>query len=143
MSKIDNKVEQLLKLVEEKRSKLGSKPNKTLETNGIFKFNNKEHMNINVVNDIDSFVELYAYLLNDFKMKAEAAQALKIDNYKYFFSGFTINQWQNDITYKVDLLKWNEKNKDLQKYEQMLASFMSEEKKAEKELLKLEELLKG
>ena len=143
MEKIDNKVEQLLKLVEEKRAKLGTKPSKVLETNGIFKFNDKEHVNINVINDIDKVIELYAFLINDNWNKTDAAVALEVDDYKYSFSGFTFEQWQSDLKYKVSLLKWNKESLELQKYEKVLASYVSEEKKVEKELSKLEELLKG
>jgi hypothetical protein len=143
MEKRDSKIEALLASIESKRTKLGSKPSKPLLTNGIFKYNDRDHVNINVISDVNKFVDMYAFILADYVAKEEAVKALGIEDYIYSFSGFTFGQWESDIKYKVSLIKWNEENKNLAALEAKLATYISEDKKVENELSKIEKLLEG
>ena len=62
MSKNDEKIKELLGIIDTKKKLLGKKPRMLLKTNGLFKDNNHS-INLNIINSIEVCLEHTAFLI--------------------------------------------------------------------------------
>lgn len=141
MGKNDAVVEELMAKIEDQKKLLGKRPKATLETNGIFKFQGGEFFNINVVTDVSKLVSALAFLLFQEKYFSEAEKALNVKATPFKWDGYSVSDWQSDFQTRIDILTFEAKKKLLDENLKKLESFVSEEKRTEKELDKIKALL--
>lgn len=140
MSKHDEKVKGLLLEVEKRKLELGQKPKATLNTNGILKFNDRDHINLNTINDINTVVTAYGYILNEYSKAETAIKNLGIEH-TFIFGGYSLEDWHSDFQYRTNVILWNKKESDLNSLQKKLESLVSEDLKTETELDNIEKLL--
>lgn len=140
MSVHDEKIEALIKEVEKRKAALGSKPRNILRTNGILKFNDREHINLNTVSDIETIVKSYAYIIEQFEDFKTAANELEVD-IPFTKDGFSDEDWKEDLKDRLASIKWNKKKVELDALTKKLESLVSEEAKTKNELASIEKLL--
>ncbi len=141
MNKNDAIVEELMKKVEAQKAALGKKPKISLETNGIFKFPNGEFFNINVVSDTAKLVSALAFLLEQQGSTEEAAKILGVKATEFKWDGYSVKDWQSDFKTRIEIIAYDAKKKLLDENLRKLETFVSEEKRTEKELAKIQALL--
>lgn len=125
---------QLKKIIEEKKENLKScKKVFSPTTNCILDLDGQKY-NINVL----QFDELQLLLvkLNMYLMSASCL------NIFLMISGYSINDWIEDINNKLDVLEFRKKETELKALENKLNKMLSDEKKTELELDEIAALLK-
>jgi hypothetical protein len=143
MSKHDEQVKSMMAEVEKRKSELGSKPKGVLNTNGILKFNDKDHVNINTIQDVESVIKAYSYVLNEFSKYTNAVIDLGLNekDHPFAYGGFSIDDWQNDFQLRLSILEWNRKEKQLNDLSKKLDALVSEDLRTENELKNIAKLL--
>lgn len=136
-----NNDERILKLKEEIRIKTEelskNKVKFTPQTNCILLYNDST-LNLNVLDKktlIKVLVELHSLELS--------ATDLGINLDDYIIGGYSISNWINDIKNKIEVVKYNDKKKELQSLEKQLNGLLSEGKQTELKIDALSEVLKG
>lgn len=142
MAKHDEQVKQLMAQVEIKKSALGARPKAVLTTNGLLKLSDKEHVNLNTLNDIEEVIKAYANVLSNFEAMIASASALGVTDYQYKFSGYTLEEWFSDFQFRVYQINWSKKDKELSNLTKKLESLVSEDLKTENELASIMDALK-
>jgi len=132
MGKNDEQVRKLLTVIEEKESKLGTKPRAQWKTNGVFRLPVKAgHVNINTVNDINICIGVIADLLRESHFIKEAAKLLEVGHEAYQWGGSTIEEWIHDFKLRASMLKWDAEKKKLDALKRKLKALRSEDAKTE------------
>lgn len=131
MSKNDNKIKELMVLAEKKKKALGKKPRATWRTNGVFKFNNGAHMNLNAVCSEDAIVDALAFALIGKSATIEACEILGVAEQEVEYNGYTLEDWTFDFKLRVSMIKWDKDKKKLDALEKKLNGLISEDAKTE------------
>lgn len=136
-----NNDERILKLKEEikvKTEELSKNKVKFVpQTNCILLYKG-DTLNLNVLDKkrlVEVLIELHALEMS--------AVDLGISLEDYTICGYTITNWTNDIKNKIEVIKYNDKKKELQDLEKQLDSLLSEGKQTELRIDALSEVLKG
>jgi len=140
MSKHDEKVKAMLEVLETKRKELGTKPSGSLVTNGLLKFNDRDHINIQTINDIKVAVNSLALVLGNKLVYENACKLLDVES-EYNYGGYAIEDWIADLKHRVDIIKWNTKQAEFNAISKKLDGLISEDLRTEKELGDIEALL--
>ena len=122
----DEKIKKLLKAIDEKKAKLGTKPIVAWVTKLVWKDMDGNQVNINTINDIGKLVFLFAGVLSYESHYAKAEEALGAKNTKHLWNGFTAAEWTKDLKSRVSLLQWEEEEKELKKLTATLKDLRSE-----------------
>ena len=135
MSKNDDRILELKKQVEEKKTTLMEKNTKfSPETNCILILDGTTY-NLNVLNDESlTFLKIQLYT---YKM---AVIDMKITDFK--ISGYSLDDWIGDINKKLETHEVKQKQNELKAMEAKLDKLLSEDKKTELELDDIAALLK-
>lgn len=132
MSKNDERVLQLKKLIETKKSELSTQRFVPM-TNCVLDMEDKKY-NLNVLQEKE--LEFLMVKLNSYAMSADN---LKID---LVISGYGVNEWLADISGKLAIITDKKKRDELKALEAKLDKMLSDEKKTELELDEIAALLK-
>lgn len=132
MSKNDERVLQLKKLIETKKSELSTQRFVPM-TNCVLDMEDKKY-NLNVLQEKE--LEFLMVKLNAYSMSADN---LKID---LVISGYGVNEWLADISGKLAIITDKKKRDELKALEAKLDKMLSDEKKTELELDEIAALLK-
>ena len=138
----DKQIESLLKKVKEQKDALGIKPKSGLTTNGLFKYGNGEHFNLNTVTDSGVFVRALALMMQQEKYQKEAAEILGVTAPEFEISGFKICDWVEDFMTRIAIVAYDNRNSVLKLTEKNLKNMMSEDAKTKRSLGEIEGLLK-
>ena len=135
MSKNDDRILELKKQIEEKKTTLMEKNTKfSPETNCILILDGTTY-NLNVLNDESlTFLKIQLYT---YKM---AVIDMKITDFK--ISGYSLDDWISDINKKLETHEIKQKQNELKAMEAKLDKLLSEDKKTELELDDIAALLK-
>jgi len=136
----DAQIKTLLEVVDKKKKELGDKPTRTSITNGLFKYDDRNTVNINTVNDATVFVEILSFILDKRKTAEEASKRLGVEAKEFTWAGFTLGQWEEDFKSRVELIKWNQKKKDFDATNKKLKELISDDGKT---AMALEEIAKS
>lgn len=135
----DEIIEDLLKVVEEKKDKIKKIKNFKFKTSLSFTFgmNTSESRNLNTV----TTEELYRILLfiTDLIEKNEEFKDLGLDGLKDWY-GYSLNDWKEDVILKIKQKEINNEVSKLKVIESKLNSLISEDKRKE---LELKEIIKS
>ena len=129
MAKHDEQVQALMAKVAEKKVALGPRPKKVLVTNGLLKFSDVAHVNLNTLNDLDDLLMSYARILQRHHTLMAAADDLEAGAYTPTFSGYTLEDWREDFMFRVQLIAWQKKESELNAMSKQLESLVSEDLK--------------
>ena len=132
MSKNDERVLKLKKLIETKKSELSTQRFVPM-TNCVLDMEDKKY-NLNVLQEKE--LEFLMVKLNAYSMSADN---LKID---LVISGYGVNEWLADISGKLAIIIDKKKRDELKALEAKLDKMLSDEKKTELELDEIAALLK-
>ena len=132
MSKNDERVLQLKKLIETKKSELSTQRFVPM-TNCVLDMEDKKY-NLNILQEKE--LEFLMVKLNAYSMSADN---LKID---LVISGYGVNEWLADISGKLAIIIDKKKRDELKALEAKLDKMLSDEKKTELELDEIAALLK-
>ena len=138
--KTDKMVLELLRKVEEKKRQIGNAERPSWETNCSFRYdpNSNAHINIQVVRELETLVEIHAFLNRkevDFEFSANTLKLDKEVSFKWL--GFTFGQWIRDIETRIGGLLIKAKKDELAKLEERVNSLVSPEQRRAIELEKL------
>ena len=142
MSKQDEKIQTLLKTIENKKEKMGKRPRATLHTNGLFLMPNDDRYNLNTISDEEVLIEMLRVLLMNKSYRDEACKRLGVEDVKEFtWQGFTLDDWEHDLKLRASMVMWDKENKKLALLEKKLKELVSEETKTQMEIDDIEKML--
>ena len=124
-TKNDERVLQLKKIIDEKKSELKAVKRFTPLTNCVLNLDNQSY-NLNVLQLDD--LKLLLVKLNMYLMSANDLD-MGLD-----ISGYNIAEWISDVKYKIEILERKKKESELKVLEAKLDKMLSDEKKTELEL---------
>lgn len=127
MNNNDEKIKNLLAVIESKRSQLGPKPRISLRTNGLIK-TATESVNINTIRSLEVCVELAGKILLEKKCQEEAAKFFGFDPDLLDKSNDNLLL---DLKDRAELLIWESKNRLIIEKEKRLKDLRSEEAKTD------------
>lgn len=133
MSKNDERVLQLKKIIDEKRAELKAVKRFTPLTNCVLSLDNQNY-NLNVLQLDD--LRLLLVKLNMYLMSANDL------NIELDISGYNVAEWISDIRSKIEIFEYKKKESELKVLEAKLDKMLSDEKKTELELDEIAALLK-
>lgn len=143
---IDTKIKELYYTVQAKKKEIeaiSSKPNWV--TNCAFRYDNVYNLasniiNIQTINDINVLTEIAGWLyLRELTIKAGRKKLkLPYKDYKLSWLGYTVEEWQADITTRINKISLADKKKELAILEAKLKAILPDEFKTE---LVLEDIL--
>lgn len=139
--KIDELVLQLLKKVEEKKQQIGQAERPSWHTNCSFGFdpNTNFRINLQTVREIETLVEIHAFLTEKYLTYERSLKTLGIDANEAAFKwlGFSYKQWSDDIMTRINSLRIKNKRDELAKLEERVNSLVTPEQRRAIELEKL------
>ncbi len=139
----DQKVRELFDLVQEKKLAIEKAERPCWSTGGNFGFSSNsahDRTNVQTVNDVRKIVEMYAFLIDRKEKSEKAAEELGV-KYSFTWLGFTVNEWFNDFSIRVNQISLQEKRKELAEIESRLNAIISPELKAQMELDAISKIL--
>lgn len=132
MNKNDERVLQLKKIIDEKKSELKAVKRFTPLTNCVLNLENRNY-NLNVLQLDD--LKLLLVKLNMYLMSAKDL------NVELNISGYSIEDWMTDVKFKMEIFEHKKKECELKVLEAKLDKMLSDEKKTELELDEIAALL--
>lgn len=140
--KNDETIKALMAKIEAKKASLGTKPKISWKTNGLFRYDDNRHINLNTVNDLVTLVEALAFLYSGMGALQKAHETLGVSSkFTMEWRGFPMADWEADFKLKAESLVWEEENKKLKVLEAKLKTLVSEEARTEMELEDISKLL--
>lgn len=133
MSKNDDRIMELKSKIKKKREELDKHKGRFNPITNCLLYLDKVTYNLNV----DSS-ELLLIKLN---MMAMSAKDLKIDTSKLIISGYSLDNWIEDVKSNLEVQRYKKEKKDLDKLEKELTSLLSDDKQTELEIDRLATLL--
>lgn len=139
-NKTDTMVLELLNRIEEKKKQIGNAERPSWETNCSFRYdpNSNVSINIQVVREIETLIEIHAFLTNKQTAFNHSAALLKLDGDVTFkWLNFTYAQWAKDIETRINSLRIKTKRDELARLEDRVNALVSPEQRRSIELEKL------
>jgi len=136
----DELVQELIKVVQEKKSNIKKIQKPEWKTNCVFYDFNDHMTNIKTISSVDKAIELFGEIVAAKNAHDEATKLLNIKS-DFKFRGFSFLDWQNDFSNIVGQLNIKVMLADLENDENTLNKLVSKEKREELELLALKEKL--
>ena len=136
-NKTDEQVQMLFNVVQQKKAEIAKIEKPNWLTNSSFRWdenNASTSINIQTVSDPKVLVAALAKLLSISDAAEKAAAELGVENYKFEYLGFSLNDWKTDFKTRVDKIQITKKKNELAKLEERLNSLISPELKAQMEL---------
>jgi len=123
MSTNDNKIKDLLVVIEKKREEIGTKPKAAWKSNAVVKTSYGTFININTVTTIPDCVEVTAYVLMEQAYHREAAKLLDVEYQSPW------DDYLEDLKLRASILKWDGNKNKLEVLEKKLKDLRSEDTK--------------
>lgn len=120
----DAKIKEFLKTVEDKRSKLGTRPKSAWRSNGVVTVEGTM-VNINTINSTAQIVSIVSNLMANQHFKAEAAKFLGLEDFK----DSALDDQLADMKLRASILQWEVDKRKLGLLEDKLKALRSEDAK--------------
>jgi hypothetical protein len=103
MAATDKKVQDLIKLVKEKKAAISKAEKPDWKTNCSFSFSadSNSRYNIQTVSDVDSLVGMLAFLIGQESNFSAACKALSVTS-KFKWMGSSLDDWKSDIQSRIN-----------------------------------------
>ena len=131
--KNDERIMQLKQQIEKKRNELAEHNNRFVPITNCLLVLDKVTYNLHV--------ESSEMLLIKLNMIAMSAKDLSIDTSKLIISGYSLNDWIEDVKSNLEVQRYKKEKSDLNALEKKLTALLSEDKQTELEIDKLAALL--
>lgn len=131
--KNDERIMQLKQQIEKKRNELAEHNNRFVPITNCLLVLDKTTYNLHV--------ESSEMLLIKLNMIAMSAKDLNIDTSKLIISGYSLNDWIEDVKSNLEVQRYKKEKSDLNALEKKLTALLSEDKQTELEIDKLAALL--
>lgn len=131
--KNDERIMQLKQQIEKKRNELAEHNGRFVPITNCLLVLDKVTYNLHV--------ESSEMLLIKLNMIAMSAKDLGIDTSKIIISGYSLNDWIEDVKSNLEVQRYKKEKNDLNALEKKLTSLLSEDKQTELEIDKLAALL--
>ena len=139
----DDRIKVLLDAVELQQSQLGRKPRASYETNAIFRYDDKRHLNINTVKNPNVLVEALAFLLEKQARSQEAAGLLDVSLSTFQWNGYSTEDYANDFKRRIEIINFAVRKTKLDATKKKLKTLVSEEARTGMELDEIADLLQS
>lgn len=140
-SKKDKMIDELFKVIQDKKSAIEKTERAKWQTNCSFAFGpNDSRINIQTVSEVKVIVGMYGFLMNQSDAFHKASEKLGVD-VVFEWQGFTFDQWENDFKTRVEKIQITTKKKELNDLTSRLDKLVSKEKREEMELLDIQKEL--
>lgn len=133
MSRNDDRIMELKSKIKKKREELDKHRSRFNPVTNCLLILDKDTFNLN----LDSS-EMLLIKLN---MLAMSAKDLKIDTSKFIISGYSLDNWIEDVKANLEVQKHKKEKKDLNVLEKELTALLSDDKQTELEIDRLASLL--
>lgn len=134
MKNNDIVIKELMDKIEAQKSALGAKPRSVLVTNGIFKKDSENFLNINTIQKPEPLVSALAFLMMQSDYYSKACDKLGINNHEFKWDGYTCDEWEEDFKLRKEIIEYNAKKKQLDEAVAKLNMLMSEDARTATEL---------
>lgn len=131
--KNDERIMQLKQQIEKKRNELAERNSRFVPITNCLLFLDKVTYNLHA--------ESSEMLLVKLNMIAMSARDLGIDTSKFIISGYSLNDWIEDVKNNLEVQKYKKEKSDLNALEKKLTALLSEDKQTELEIDRLATLL--
>lgn len=123
----DEKIKELLEVIELKKKNLGEKPKALWKTNGLLKI--ETDVNINTITTIHKCIDSAASILATKHFKTEAAKLLDVPSQDLLWNGYSFEDWIHDIKLRASMITWDSDKKKLISLESKLSDLRSQDAK--------------
>lgn len=132
MNNNDIQIKNLLDVTSRKIEELGKNVRHSLETNGVFKYEDGSHFNINVANKITIVNAMKTLIVHEQAYK-EACGRLGV-NSEFKWDGYSISDWEIDFKNRVATINYDDKKKSIKAIKEKLSKLISSEGKTAMEI---------
>ncbi len=141
-NKKDEQVKQLFKVVQQKKAEIAKAERPNWLTNCSFSYvkDTSAKINFQVLNDVEELVTILAFLLKQ-EDAFNAANEILGTNITFKWLGFTLADWQADISTRINKIQISKKKKELETLEVRLNGLVSKEMRDQMELDEITKLL--
>lgn len=138
----DKLVQDLYKVVQDKKAAIQKAEKPSWETNCAFRYNkeNSASTNIQVCGDVDELTFMLGFLFEKKRGFEEAQKFLGVKG-KFRWLGYSFEDWSTDIKTRIDKIEITAKKKELQVLEERLDALVSPDMKRQMELAEIQKLL--
>lgn len=140
----DDLIKQLMEKADKKESAIRATEKYSNKTNLSFPLvesTTRDRINLNVVQDIETLVKCLSVLKKEKSFYDESAAELGV-NFKFFWGGFSYENWRDDIKNRVQTINLKRERQQLAEIKAKLESLLSPEAKTARELEEIQEMLK-
>lgn len=140
----DDKVLELIEIVNKKKAEIKQAENPTYKTNCSFKFSEDtatNAINLHVTTDVTVLVKIVAFLIEKKTAFDKAADFLGLTGLTFTWLGFTVEDWNRDIITRITKTQLKKKKDELEALEGKLEKLISPELRAKIELAEIEKEL--
>ena len=137
MGNTDEKIKQLFLQLEKKRKEIQKIERPTWFTNCSFAYSEDRGnaINIHVVSNMTQLIDMMSFLIQKDEYYKKAIEALGLPaNTEFKWLGYSINEWKEDISMRINILNVNKKKAQLAEFESKLNSLVSPEEKRRMEV---------
>ena len=141
----DKLIQELRKIVEDKKLEITKIEKPTWLTNCAFRYSedSSKVLNLNTVNDVEKLVSALSLLLSKQGEYNKACELLGVTDYTFKWFGYSVEDWVTDFKTRIGKIELATKKKELAEYEVILESKLSKELKDKIELEAIKKKLLG
>lgn len=142
MTETDKVVQELFKVVQDKKAAIAKAEKPNWMTNCAFRYSkdSSSSTNLQACGDIEELINIMGVLCGHKRNFDEAQKILGTDvQFKWF--NFSFEDWASDIKTRIDKIQINAKKKELEMLEARLDKLISPELKANLELAEIQKML--
>ncbi len=133
MNKLDSQVQQLINLVQKKKSQIQKAEKPNWITTCSITLDDGKRINIQTITDLCALVNILAFLMAKEQAFNSAATELGL-NVPFHWQGYSVNDWKSDIQTRVSKIQIAQNRAELDEFEKRLDKLVSPERKRELEL---------
>lgn len=142
-SEKDKLIDELIEIARQKKAEIEKTEKPTWKTNCLFGTEaSSVKTNIRTVSSAGELVKIASQIISREKDHAEANKLLGTSE-EFEYSGFSKQDWIDDLKTRVDQINLSQKKKDLELIEKKLDGMISKERREELELAAITKALKG
>lgn len=133
----DDRILELIKLVNDKKKEIASIQKCTYKTNCMFSYSDDNNrINLNVIQDVAKLYNIYAFLTSVYNVYTTVS-----NGHPFIWSGYDMEAWRSDIMSRISFLELDKKRKELKMLEDRLDKIISPELRQQMELEAIEKEL--
>lgn len=133
----DDKILQLIEVVNKKKAEISQAENPKYKTNCSFSFSEESAVhaiNLHTVSDLSLLVKIISFLIEKQISFSKAADSLGLSELNFTWLGYSAGDWNRDIVTRINKIQIKKKKDELEVLEAKLEKLISPELRAKLEL---------